>query len=1394
MSSSTRPVITVTTIGEYIRHHSCDRRFYLKVNDAREVQALPFFDRLGGTLEPVLAAVGESREQQWEDELKGEGFADLTAGLPRGERQDVGWADLAGALATLTPGTNGYARQVRVEGELGAFAVSGLIDFVLVRWDGGRPRVWLVECKASRKDRTYHRVQVAAYRLLLRQLLGGRVMAVGGVVTPADAVACVIARIDEDTNTNQGILTLEPLDLASTEEDLRRLLAPGGRLDRVVSGRLSDIGFQLASKCDACLYDTHCLTESARLRRPELLGLDPVTVRQLAAAGLKSLDDLANPPLIPTPAMEALLRSPGFDDDLKLLRLRAKARRHTLPTVGTPTLDDEYDVESIPFTGGGRLPAYDGGHGRLLRVYLSVDYDYSENRVGALAAHVTRSDGRLHTEFETEGRRRPAPGVREQVAESFDDKGRPKYGRASQLRDAVGRQVVRYKETPWSGNDHAADSLAEGELVRDFFRRLVEAMRAEAGTESAPVHFYVWSAAEVKQLTDACGRAGEGLLGHLAQLLGCREGLEQLLYSVVGEEIDRRFALGWTGRGLVVAASLRWFGRRYHWRRVVNGVPLDLDHEFSQNVFDFKTHLHLDAAGGWATDGHGTAHPFEVRSRFADSLPAAYWHAVWGKLTTKPDDDPRLKAAVERYNRASDPGVFRGYLEARCHALRWLEENVVPKNADITKPAVPLADLPVFHLGRDDVAKAALDFLRFDHHVKKSDWIAAGLVPPISRVPLGRTLPLSGVRVEKDKTTVRGKLYLNGFHGLTRDDLRTRCAFAAGSFVRLSPWNGDPHRGQTVRQLTGGISRTCVVTDLNWATGAVTLQNLYAEEDGYTLASGGSRQAETLFTDGYATLDESVTDFVSRRVDDRLQTPHPVYSWFDPTTPAPPPVPPPPPGEADRVRRLLDTFLLPKELTYPPERDQVQAVVDGLGTRVQLLQGPPGTGKTTTTALAVLVRAMCHLKPGGIVLLAAHTHRAVDELLTRIARYAAAFRTHATAAGIPVPPLRLVKAHSGEPSGPPTGEGVDDVAVAALKTKKKLSELTAGGVSAVGGTTAGLLKLAGEVGKLKTYNGGNGLAADLLVVDEASMMVFPHFLALATLVGPGGRVMLTGDHRQLAPITAHEWDAEDRPPAVKYQPFASAYDAVRKVIDPATPRSGLRSALRTTFRLPPVVRELIARIYRDDCIDLTGPDRATEELPAGGDTLWHQVWRWSLGVFLIVHDEDGSKRSNATELEIVRRVLQAAPPLEARSVAVITPHRAQRSLFTAHLPHGDGLPVDTIDTVERLQGGERKNIIVSATASDPSAIERNAEFVLDLNRANVAFSRVKERLVVVCARTLLDHIPAEADHYEQAKLWKALRELCTVAVGTATVNGHTARLLMPSAERIAACSRSGAAS
>ncbi len=110
--------------------------------------------------------------------------------------------------------------------------------------------------------------------------------------------------------------------------------------------------------------------------------------------------------------------------------------------------------------------------------------------------------------------------------------------------------------------------------------------------------------------------------------------------------------------------------------------------------------------------------------------------------------------------------------------------------------------------------------------------------------------------------------------------------------------------------------------------------------------------------------------------------------------------------------------------------------------------------------------------------------------------------------------------------------------------------------------------------------------------------------------------------------------------------------------------------------------------------------------------------------------------------------------------------------------------VDVIDTVERLQGGERPTVIVSATASDPSAISKNVEFILDLNRSNVAFSRTQERLIVVCSDTLLDHIPPEFEHYESAMLWKSLRAICSELIATESLNGHKVQIFTPSLDSL----------
>jgi hypothetical protein len=137
MPPITRTEISVTDIGEYVRHRSCDRRFFLKVHYDREVaRHLPFFDRLLNTLDPVLREVGRQREDQWETELRGHGFLNVAEKLPRGKHDEVLWKDFKDQLRALPVGQPAYGRQVRVAGVIGAFEVSGIIDFVLVRWGG----------------------------------------------------------------------------------------------------------------------------------------------------------------------------------------------------------------------------------------------------------------------------------------------------------------------------------------------------------------------------------------------------------------------------------------------------------------------------------------------------------------------------------------------------------------------------------------------------------------------------------------------------------------------------------------------------------------------------------------------------------------------------------------------------------------------------------------------------------------------------------------------------------------------------------------------------------------------------------------------------------------------------------------------------------------------------------------------------------------------------------------------------------------------------------------------------------------------------------------------------------------------------------------------------------
>ena len=1391
----------VTDIGEFIRHRSCQRRFRLADSKRAVYRELPFADRPFHLIDPVLIEAGRQREEAWAESLIKAELQDLSDITD----EAIAWEKLRKKLKRLPPGQDAFAREVAIEGRVGAFELRGQIDFLLVQWKDGRPRLRLVECKASRRDRTYHRVQVALYRRLLLGLLGADAepLTIGGVLLDLAQIDAVVARIDENSGELQAILGLDPFpEVNAITRDLDELLAADGLLDGVLREPVETLPFQIDGKCDDCAFSAHCFAEGARLRRLELLGIPPSCARALRDAGLSDLDAVAE--LDPTSTQaQAIADDPGLTEGVETLRVRAKARRSTLP--GDMELR-EFNIQELPFAGSGHLPVHEQDGRRLLRVYLSISYDYVENRIGALAAHITDSEGELVTPFAKgeDGRKRPLAGLAEEVvryntkaerAAMSDDEAPKAWREVTERRELRGVDLCRVQEVPWSG-EYSHDNGAEQALLVGFLRELVETIADLAEGDSVPIHFYVWTRAEMRRLLEAASRVGSDLLGHLRQLFGCRETLEQLIYSCLQDEIYSRYALGWTSRGLAVATSLAWYGQRYHWRRTIGrrGREVDLGRVFYRDLFDFRERLDFhqgDPGHRWARDDERgqpgvVDHRFEVRARSFDNLSAPYWRAYWGTLprpesliNTHQSHQAGLKEAMRDYGEARTPGVLKAYLVARVHGLRWLDERIRWKNKSIKKPPIAAADLPTFELGTRDIGDAAADFLRLDHHVKVQDWLRVHLAPARPRITAGRSLPIADLRMTTDKTIV-GKIERSPGHGEAElRALSSRFAKGEGDFVRLLPRPSSEGEGPSWYDLIYR-GKTCVIERIDWRKGEVELTVIPAfskgEPDPYILPSFAFRPGSGDPKDQpfpRATLDESLSDFIAGRVERRLGSKRGRHAlrWFDPIEPRIPEQATLEAGERQRLAEFLGTLRFGPERAHRLEANRVEAILGGIEARVQLLQGPPGTGKTTTTSLALLTRLLAGAaRSGELVMIAANTHTAINTLLDRILSYYSDFAKQAKQAGLRMPKLGMRKVTSGDDLKPTAG-GVPTLKATSSITPVK--KLRAQGVVLLGSTVGTMLKLVGALNKSAEFKKtSEGLQTPLLIIDEASMMVTPHFLALASLVRENGSIMVTGDHRQLAPIVAHDWESEDRPPTVLYKPFVSAYEAIWRLREHArvTPAAIRIDQLEHTHRLPPVIRALIQPLYTRDDIQLRGD--ASPRLPASwdGEDPWAAIWQAGHRLLLVVHDENRSAHHNPTEAAIIDAILSAAGDLPPASVAVVTPHRAQRALLQERLA-ARSQAVDMIDTVERLQGGERPTILFSATESDPLVIAQHVEFILDLNRSNVAFSRTQERLVVICARSLLDYIPPEVEHYASALLWKHLRELCDGEVARAEIEG-----------------------
>lgn len=398
---------------------------------------------------------------------------------------------------------------------------------------------------------------------------------------------------------------------------------------------------------------------------------------------------------------------------------------------------------------------------------------------------------------------------------------------------------------------------------------------------------------------------------------------------------------------------------------------------------------------------------------------------------------------------------------------------------------------------------------------------------------------------------------------------------------------------------------------------------------------------------------------------------------------------------------------------------------------VALIHGPPGTGKTT-----VIARLIAHeAKRGRRVLVASHTHVAIDNALRKALRHTPGLATQV---------LRL-------------GDG-ERVAADLHEMRKRVGEFHPDPEDPEARPLFTNIQEKAVVGMTLDALGSALLAADqtnqevrpfdTVIVDEAGMNGFPK-IALAAAVAR--RLVLVGDPLQL-------------PPIVRAWSFRNDENYKRSHFEVlAMMRPDLSVILDEQFRCAPAIYQWSQDAVYGGKVHSAAPRRL---LPVqkllGQPILSPVVWVDTSGVAGNRSEQVGGSRANPTHTElalelVVEMMRQRIAP---EDIGYISPFRAQAEAFRDAVEAGKSklahLARLTASTVDAFQGNERRAIIVDLTTTHPAKPHE------DHRRLNVSLTRAQELLVILGPRPFVKQ-PKENPFLWSLQNWKAAQSIAPPA-------------------------------
>ena len=1385
--------LTASGIAEYIRFNCCPRFFKLKF-EGKEIKKRRWLEAFK-PISPLLYGAGKNLEEKKVAELKGKvaSYFDFTKYDPHTN----GWRKAIDSMNNLryiieqqiSEAENNETRpvllyQVPMIGPIGVWNVKGIADLIAI-WPlkNGKIKVRIFELKASWKEQTAHRIQVAIYVLLLSRELGAlksKVELEGGVINR------------ETELTSLDAITLPKFKLSPLVQDVERLLAKNGELNRIHNTPLEEVEFQLCWRCENCGFNECCIVCAIENESIALLNLSRGEQKALGHYGVSRLEDLAR--------LKFSVDSSDLNPyDFKDIPVRDTSKAHAIsadPVVGAK-LDwlveraqymlsgirpkSQYSSKSrwMPWlsrTGYGSLPEdspiegadtalMSSPHG-MIRVYLFVEWDYMLDVISLISARISC------TRYK---------------AESI----------------SVSKVIASLPD------DHMQCLDLERNLLEEFFKDLTEAITKVANTVGSPdeasIHLYFFSRQERDLLMKSvCRQPSIVGAGAVRDLLGLRQAIDQPMFSILQDEVQHRKALKFHSTGILPILEQASFFDRNNWRVTrKDGSIVDLSLVFRDGLFNYALPYRRNPDGSmiFLKDGQNDGY-YPARARFGDQLPIEYLWAAKGRLNNFTEVKGPAKILLEKRKWCDYPHKTRRITDEElnlmgskiCMALEHIERSLTIRNRRLGKKPIPIPTISSFSLGDSTLERSCREFLDLEYFSKRQEMYQHYALLPYQRVASGRSLifQCTSIFESEQEFIVRGKLVYEGIGLPKADCIANACRVkgadgsSSGDWMVLSELQ-PTQSGQfeeTQRRSPSEVEKSAraIVERVDIPKLEVTVKVLtYPRSKGSKYSSwhnlptsdpakANGKYMQFFEAGRFYILDEIADDIISDRALKCLDYHgnNVLYRQLARILAG---------KLSDSMHSALsrtgaESFLRWVENRHHPPKAEQTKFVDRVfdDEPIIMLQGPPGTGKTETLQLAVLSHVAAHRTSRCRVLMVAPTHKAIQEFVAKLAR---SWQEYVKAGGNDLKDLKIFRVLSSNVASakPIAGvkyinynedEGsVEEISGCLTNQSTLTAEVMGAHPMVLCLTPPGLYGLMKKIGDKEPQWGEEYF--DLLVVDEASMMRLPELILSGSFLSKNSQILVAGDHRQLPPIVAHDWDKEDRRTLEEMASFLSAMDFLRLLrnedlgierIKCQNPAEIPAERLCESHRCHSVVADFLREwVYEKDKIDFHSNQRRTLPPPKISTNGLNIALDPDNVFVLIVHDEAESFQSNQIEASIVKALVQN---VKTDSIGIITPHNAQKGLLKNML--AEDCKDIRVDTVERYQGGEADLIVISSTVSDPDYVRSESDFLLNLNRINVAISRMKKKLIIIASRSIFEFMPQDARDYDKALLWRGISE------------------------------------